>query len=220
MRLNHPYDLRDMLGSAGRRESVSGGSGRSELVGRVTSLKARMPRFVQRRVPSEVSSALLFVAYAWTAAFALVSIVQATGDPDQLPLTLLAALYLVAGLAGLWFGANLIVLIPSTVLWCMIAVANLISSRPNYLGVAIFGGCAAAGIWVGVRSVVLKRLQALRSGRVAEATTNELGWDLYKLSSQLPATDEGLPDIGVYRELRVGELQRHFDQLTSAAIQG
>src|SRR5207237_1771903 len=116
MRLNHPYDWRDMLDAAGAAISGSGGSGRTELVGQFASLKARLPRFAQRRLPSDVPSTLLLVAYAWTVVFAVSSIVHAIGGPDQVPLIFLAAFYLVAGLAGLWYGTSLVVLIQSAVL--------------------------------------------------------------------------------------------------------
>src|SRR5439155_12471746 len=220
MRLNHPYDLRDMLDAAGAARSGSGGSGRTELVGQFASLKARLPRFVQRRLPSDVPSTLLFVAYAWTAVFALSSIVHAIGDPDQVPLIFLAAFYLVAGLAGLWYGTNLVVLIPSAVLWLLIALANLFLSQPSYLATLVFGACTAVGVWVGVRSVIGEGLDVVRSNQIAKAATNQLAWDLYRLSEQAPVTNEALSGIGVYKELRIGELQRHFDQTIAAAIQG
>src|SRR2546430_6002394 len=220
MRLNHPFDLRDMLGAAGAATSDSGGSGRSELHGRIASQWARLPQSVQRRLPSDVPSTLLVLAYAGTALAALGGIVQAVGDPDAVPLTVLAALYLVAGLAGLWFGRNLIVLVPAVVLWFLAAQASLFSSRPNFLWALSFAACAAIGIWVGIWSVVGQRANLLRSNQAAEAATNHLGWNLFKLSSEVPPTDENVTETVVYRDIRVGERQRHFDQVTSATIQG
>src|SRR5437867_1459716 len=128
MRLNHPFDLRDMLGAAGAATSDSGGSGRSELLGRIAGQKARLPHSVQSRLPSDLASTLLFLAYAGTALAGLGGIVQAVGDPDAVPLTVLAALYLLAGLAGLLLGRNLFVLIPAVVLWLVAAQASLFSS--------------------------------------------------------------------------------------------
>ena len=40
------------------------------------------------------------------------------------------------------------------------------------------------------------------------------------MTNASPVTNEALSGIGVYKELRVGELQRHFDQTIAAAIQG
>ena len=163
MRLNHSQDLGDMLGSAGFAGSASGGSGRSELVARVASLKARLPRFMQRRLPADGPSGLLSLAYAGTVIFALISIVQASSDPNRGALTFLAAFYLVAGCAGLWFGTNLIVLIPSVVLWLLIVQSSLFQPPPSYLGVLIFGAFSAVGVWAGVRSFVSKRVNIVRA---------------------------------------------------------
>jgi DNA-binding SARP family transcriptional activator len=190
------------------------------LVARVASLKARLPRFMQRRLPADVPSALLFLAYAGTVVFALISIVQASGDPNRGAITFLAAFYLAAGCAGLWFGTNLIVLIPSVVLWLLIVQLSIFFPPPSYSGVLIFGSFSAVGVWAGVRSFVRKRLMVVRATQSAGAASNQLGWDLYTLSSHVPQTDERVEQIGVYRDLRVGELQRHFDQVTSAAIRG
>jgi hypothetical protein len=220
MRLNHRYDLRDMLGAAGATVSGSGGSGRSELFGRLGSIKTRLPGSVQRRLPSDVPSGLLFVAYAATAFVALGGIVQAVGKADAVPVIFIGAFYVAAGLAGLWFGSNLFVVVPATLLWLLAAQASLFSSRPNYSWALAFGGCSAVGLLVGIRSVMRDRANVRRSSRASDAATNQLGWDLYKLSTDAPPTDERLSGIAVYPDLRLGELQRHFDQTTSAAIQG
>src|SRR5437879_6586589 len=111
MSSNHRDELRDMLGAAGAAKSDSGGSGRSELLGRIAAQKARLPQPVQGWLPSDLASTLLFLAYAVTAIAGLGGIVQAVGDPDAVPLTVLAALYLVAGLVGLWLGRKLFILI-------------------------------------------------------------------------------------------------------------
>jgi DNA-binding SARP family transcriptional activator len=216
----HDPDMRDMLGAAGRTGWAFGGSGRSGLIGRLASTKARLPRFVQRRLPSDGASALLFLAYAWTSVFALISIVVAISQPAGPLQVFLGALYLAAGIAGLWFGRKLIVVIPSTLLWLVIAQVYVFSPKAGYLGLLIFGACTAVGIWVAVQAVVRERSDLVRSIRIAEAATNQLGWDLHKLSSQIPLTDQAVERVGVYSDLRVGELQRHFDQITSAAIQG
>src|SRR5207302_876218 len=70
------------------------------------------------------------------------------------------------------------------------------------------------------RSVIAEGLDVVRSNQIAKAAINQLGWDLHRLSELTPVTNEGLSGIGVYKELRIGELQRHFDQTVSAAIQG
>jgi hypothetical protein len=175
---------------------------------------------VQRRLPSDLPSTLLFLAYAGTAVAALGAIAQAVGQPDAVPLSVLGAFYLVAGLAGLWFGRNLIVLIPAVLLWLLAAQASLFSSRPSFPWALVFGACAGVGVWVGIRSVIGRRADLLRSNQAADAATNHLGWNLFKLSSELPLTDENVSETVVHRDLRVGELQRHFDQLTSASIRG
>jgi DNA-binding SARP family transcriptional activator len=102
----------------------------------------------------------------------------------------------------------------------VIAQVYLFSPKPSYLGLLIFGACTAVGAWVAVQAVIRERFGVVRANRTAEAATNQLGWDLHRLSSQIPLTDEAVEQVGVYSDLRVGELQRHFDQVTSAAIQG
>ncbi|TMC54247.1 MAG: hypothetical protein E6J20_04020 [Chloroflexi bacterium] len=179
-----------------------------------------MPGSVQRRLPSDVPSGLLFVAYVATAFVALGGIVQAVGEPDAVPVILIGVFYVAAGLAGLWFGSNLFVVVPATLLWLLAGQASLFSSRPSYSWALAFGGCSAVGLWVGIRSVIRDRVNVRRSSRASDAATNQLGWDLYKLSTEAPHTDERLSGMAVYPDLRVGELQRHFDQTTSAAIQG
>ena len=215
MRSVHPNGLRDMLASAGGA-FASGGSGRSELFGRFASLKAALPPSLARRLPSDVPSLMLLVAYAGTVVFAIGWIVSANGDRDQLPLTFLAAVYLAAGLAGLWFQSNLAVVVPATVLWLLLAVPQLDPSHFNLLGAVVFGAFATAGVVVVVRSLGRERsLAQTASGRL-----NRLGWDLFQISSQIPDTHEATPEVRIYSRLRVGELERHFDQVTSAAIQG
>jgi DNA-binding SARP family transcriptional activator len=61
-----------------------------------------------------------------------------------------------------------------------------------------------------------KQLQVGRS----RATVNQLGWDLFSLSTAPPVTDESVDGVIVYKALKVGEIERHFDQVTSASIQG
>ena len=130
MSADHDRNLRDMLGAAGAARSDSGESGRSELLGRIVSQKSRLPQSVQRRLPSDVPSTLLVLAYAGTALSALGGMVQALGEPNGVGLIVIGAFYLVVGSAGLWLGSRLIVVIPAVVFtdpelaWCGLTEAE------------------------------------------------------------------------------------------------
>src|SRR5256885_560547 len=132
MSADHDRNLRDMLGAAGPARSDSRGSGRSELFGRIVSQKARLPLSVQRRLPSDVPSTLLLLAYAGTGLSALGGMVQAVGEPNGVALIVIGAFYLVVGVAGVWFGSRLIVVIPAVVLWLFAAAASLSSTQPDF----------------------------------------------------------------------------------------
>src|SRR5690349_15090613 len=108
MRSVHGYEVRDMLGAAGAAGPVSAGSGRLEL-GRLASLRGRLPVAIQRRAPTEALSTLLLLVYAWFVISGVVSAVQAMGQPQAPGLAFLSLLYVAFAAAGLWFGANLVV---------------------------------------------------------------------------------------------------------------
>ena len=220
MNFVHGQDMPDMLGAAGRAASAPVGSGRSELIDRLASFRAQLPVPLRRRVPADLPSSLLLVAYSLTVIAAVGGIAQAIGQPDSIALIALASVYLAVGLAGLWFTRNLYVVVPATLLWFLLAQVSFLSFSRSYFWALAFGAAGILGLWVAVRSVVGRRTAVRRAARAAEAATNQLGWDLYKLSSELRTTDERLSGIAVYGDLRIGELQRHFDQVISAAIRG
>jgi len=216
MRLTQQRDIRNMLGAAWEAAAVDG-SGRSDLAAWLSSLKRGLPTTVQRRLPSDGPSALVYLAYAWTALYTAITAIDPIINPADRRYLPLALVYIALGLAGLWFGTRLAVLLPALLLWLLAAAT--VFTQPTVGGLTL-GVCFLIGAWFAGRSVVQRGVNRSRSTKQAEIQTNQLGWDLYRLSSETPATDETVDRISVYHELRVGELERHFDQTTSAAIQG
>jgi DNA-binding SARP family transcriptional activator len=123
---------------------------------------------------------------------------------------------LLVGLAGLWRGRSLWVLIPAGLVWLGLVVVSLLATPPIVLTAATSAASVVVAIW----AVVARAQDSRRQVSAAKQASNQLGWELYKLSTEPSITDESLPDISVYSGLRVGEVERHFDQVTAAAIQG
>lgn len=217
MRSGHIRSLGDMLGAADAAGEAAGGGGRIELIGSVKALWGRLPGPIQRRLPHDLPSLLLLLAYAWST-FVAVGLVYVAVTEWQTNggAVVLVIPIIVVGLAGLWRPRSLWTLIPAGLVWLGMAVVSLIATPPILLTAATFTASLVLAVWIAARRV----RDSWRQDREAEQTTHRLGWDLYSLSQQPPVTDEALAQIGVYRDLRVGELQRHFDQVTTAAIQG
>ena len=90
MRLTQQRDIRNMLGAAWEAAAVDG-SGRSDLAAWLSSLKRGLPTTVQRRLPSDGPSALVYLAYAWTALYTAITAIDPIINPADrryLPLAL------------------------------------------------------------------------------------------------------------------------------------
>jgi DNA-binding SARP family transcriptional activator len=217
MTTNHVRKVVDMLGGADAAGEAAGGGGRIELIDTVKALRGRLPGPIQRWLPDDLPSVLLLLAYAWTTFIGVGLVyVGVTGWQTYPGAVVLVIPILVVGLAGLWRPRTLWTLIPAGLVWLGLVVVSLLTTPPVLLTAATFTASVVVAIWSAMRRARDSRRQV----RAAEQTTNQLGWDLYRLSQQPPVTDEALAQIGVYRDLRMGELQRHFDQVTTAAIQG
>jgi hypothetical protein len=218
MRFGHIRSLEDMLGATDAAGEAAGGGGRIELIGSVKALWGRLPGPIQRRLPSDLPSLLLLLAYAWTTlvAVGLVYVAVTEWQTYGGGALVLVIPIMAVGLAGLWRPRSLWTLITAGLVWLGMVVVSLIATPPILLTAATFAASLVLAVWIAARRI----RDSWRQDRAAEQATNRLGWDLYSLSQQPPVTDEALAQIGVYRDLRVGELERHFDQVTTAAIQG
>jgi len=120
------------------------------------------------------------------------------------------------GLAGIWRGRSFWVLVPAVLAWLALAGITVFLGSPQYFLAATFVASLTVGVWVGLS----RRRTELLAIKQFAASMNRLGWDLYHLSTEPPVTDESLSPITVHAGLDVGEVERHFDQVTSAAIRG
>ena len=185
----------------------------------VDSLVGRLPRPVQQWLPSDLPSILLLVAYGWTAfvGFLLVyiSIVEWQKYPGVIVFDIPV---LVIGVMGLWRGTRLWVVIPASAIWLGLAVVSLLGNQTvgAFVLSASFVACLVVAGW----SVTVRFREGRRQSAQTKRTVNQLGWDLYRLSVGPPPTQESTPEVALYAGLRVGEVERHFDQVTYATIQG
>ena len=83
-----------------------------------------------------------------------------------------------------------------------------------------FDALAVAALGIAGLVIYRRLVDGRQRAMQFKASINRLGWDLYSLSITPPLTDESGTAVRVCRELRVGEMERHFDQVTSASIQG
>jgi DNA-binding SARP family transcriptional activator len=198
-----------MLGAGGAKRAPRGG-GRIDLAGWLGGVRAR------RFWPTYTESALVSLAFGGTAVagavFTLWSI--ATFQTNALYLPLVVP-FLVIGALGLWFRNTTWLLIPNTLFWLALLTANFGSAPQPFWKLVAIAELAVACL-IAYQIVVTRR----RNEMQYQSTVNQLGWDLYELSKAAPITDESVEAIRISPALRVGEVERHFDQLTSASIQG
>jgi DNA-binding SARP family transcriptional activator len=218
MSFDYRRPFRFMLdGARGANRSPEGG-GRNRLIARFAATGAQLPKLAQRLWPTDLSSALLLLAFGWTTlvgvSLSLVCIVTLQTNWVLVPLV---APFAVVGLLGLWRRIALWMLLPNSAIWLAVLASNLGSFAPQF---SIWDLTAPAEL--AVASVVAYRLIAARrhKGKLHKSTVNELGWDLFGLSSTPPVTNESVEGTRTYATLRVGEIERHFDQQTSASIEG
>lgn len=217
MSVIHGHNLGDMLGATGGAEGAPDGSEEIELIDAAKAFKARLPYPIQRRLPSDLPSLLLLAAYAWTTFVAVGLICLAIIQPQPYGATLIVVgPMLVVGLGGFWFGRNLWILVPAGFVWLGLAVVTLFGGPIGFFLAATFIASMVAGIWAAAR----QNRETRRHMTAYNKATNQFGWELYKLSTEPPITDESTPAIAIFSGLRVGEVERHFDQVTAAAIQG
>jgi DNA-binding SARP family transcriptional activator len=204
-------------GARGANRSPEGG-GRNELSAWFAATKAHLLKLAQRPRPTDFSSALLLLAFGWTTlvgvTLLLVCIVTFQTNGLLLPVVVPFG---VVGVLGLWRRIALWMLLPNSVIWLALLTSNLGSFAPSFgfWQLTAVGELAVAG-------VVVYRLTMARTHqqRRRTATVNQLGWDLYELSKTPPMTNELVEGVRVYTALRVGEVERHFEQLTSGSIDG
>jgi DNA-binding SARP family transcriptional activator len=182
------------------------------------AIRLHLPKFAQQLWPTDLSSALLLLAYGWTTAVgvSLSLLCIATLQANWLYLPFVVP-FAVVGVLGLWRRIALWMLLPNSVIWLALLTANLSSAAPSFA----FWQLTAVGE-LAVAFVVVYRISTARrrQGQRHKSTVNQLGWDLFGLSSTPPVTNESVDGIRTYAALRVGEIERHFDQLTSASIEG
>jgi len=222
MRLDHFTELRFMLGSAESGDRESDGEGKSDLTAWLTSVKPRLPRLLQRVWPADVVGAVLIVAFAWSAftAGAITYLAMVASNPLHRVLIGFTLPIIVLALAGILYPTRLWTLIPNGALWLLLLVTD--PTGPNH---AVWIDMTAVAEVAIVSFAVLGNLTRKRQSRHVlvdrfKARVNQLGWDLYSLSTTPPVTDESVDGVVVYKALKVGEVERHFDQVTSASIQG
>lgn len=212
------------LGTADAAGEAPDGGGRDGMTGRLESLNLRLPAFARRRIQYGIASAFLYLAFLWTAVIgAIYTAAALTGlvDPASAFLSVPA---LGIGLLGLWLGTSLASVIPAIVAWPILSIGSFIRGvfasgldlPISLLASAAYVACLGIAVW----TLISWGLQSSSSRTRQEQTNNQLGWDLYRLSVAPPPTHESTPEVAVYAALSVGEVERHFDQLTYAAIQG
>ena len=86
-------------------------------------------------------------------------------DSRYLPIALV---YVAVGLAGLWFGTRLAVLLPALLLWLLAAAT--VFTQPTVGGLTL-GVCFLMGAWFAGRSVVQRGVNRSRSNKQAEIQT-------------------------------------------------
>ncbi len=204
-------------GARGANRSPQGG-GRNGLSAWFAAIRSHLPKFAQQLWPTDLNSALLLLAFGWTTAVgvSLSLLCIATLQTNWLYLPFVVPFALV-GVLGLWRRIALWMLLPNSVIWLALLTANLSSATPSFA----FWQITAVGE-LAVALVVVYRMSTARrrQGQRHKSTVNQLGWDLFGLSSTPPVTNEAVEGIRIYAALRVGEIERHFDQLTSASIEG
>jgi hypothetical protein len=98
----------------------------------------------------------------------------------------------------------------------------VVAESPNHAG--WIDTTAVGEVVIASIAVLMNFARRSRSERVLatrqKSSVNQLGWDLYSLSTTPPVTDESVDGVVVYKALKVGEVERHFDQVTSSSIQG
>lgn len=206
------------LGVADVEGEAPESGGRSQLIGTLSTFVARLPQPLQRWLPPDLPSALLLLAYSWTALVGVLLVYSAiVGWQEYLGELVVYVPIAVVGLAGLWRGRSLFVLVPAAVIWFTLAVLYVLAEGTSALFIpASFVACLVVAGW----SVVLRFRRSQHQASQARRTVNQLGWDLYRLSTEPPITDQSVDRVTAFPGLRVGEVERHFDEVTFGAIQG
>lgn len=222
MRLDHFTELRFMLGVAGSGYRERDWEGKSDLTAWLASVKPRLPRLLQRVWPADLVGAVLIVAFAWSAftAGAITYLAMEASNPLHRVLIGFTLPVVVIALAGILYPTRLWTLIPNGAMWLLLLVTD--PTGPNHaawIDVTAVGEVAVSSFAVLLALARKRHSKQLLVGR-STGTVNQLGWDLYSLSTAPLVTDESVDGVTVYKELNVGEVERHFDQVTSASIQG
>jgi DNA-binding SARP family transcriptional activator len=222
MRLDHFTEMRFMLDNTKGGHRAPDGEGRSYMTAWFASVKPRLPRLLQRVWPSDFVGALLMIAFAWSASTAVVAtyLAMVASDPLHRVLVGFTGPIIVIALAGILYPTRLWTLIPNGALWLLLLVTD--PTGPNHA--RWIDATALAEVAIASFAVLLNVARKRQSTHVLathyKASVNQLGWDLYSLSTTPPVTDESVDGVVVYEALKVGEVERHFDQVTSASIQG
>lgn len=223
MRIDETGKAAKLGGADARGEALDGG-GRDGMTGRLESLMLRLPGFARRRIQYGTASALLYLGFLWTATVGAGYTAAALAGAINPASAFLSVPALCIGLLGLRFGTTFVSAIPAIVVWPILAVASFVRAvfvsgldQPLSLLISFtYVACTAVGLWAVVRWAA----HSSSSRATEERMVNRIGWDLFRLSAAPPPTHEHTADIAVYTGLKVGEVERHFDQVTSAAIQG
>jgi DNA-binding SARP family transcriptional activator len=180
-------------------------------------MRPPLPRFAQQIWPTDLTSTLLVVVFAWTTfvglGYTVLLLATFQKNSAYLPLTIPIALI---GAVGLWPRASRWMLVPNSLVWLGFLASSLAGGFQYWFGTLASSAELAVTVFIAYRLLLANR----RQGRSYEAWVNGLGWDLYELSKVPLFTDESSEAVRVCRAVRVGEVERHFDQTTSASIQG
>ena len=216
MSSRHFQDIRSMLSAGGANRAPEGG-GRSGLARRFAALRPHLPKVAQRLWPTDFTSALVLLVFGWTTfvgvGYTVLLIATFQTNSTYLPLTIPIALI---GAVGLWPRASRWMLVPNSLVWLGFLTSGLAGGTQYRFGTLASTAELAVTCVIAYRLVVASRRQV----RGYLGTVNQLGWDLYNLSKASPITDESVEAVRVCRAVRVGEVERHFDQITSASIEG